>query len=123
MNTQISKNDVIYDTSHPSTHRNVVQWIYDIISRWFHYLFPKTVLRIASIYVVWIILHYVASHLYIYWCTPISITGILMSPFLVPAPHCEALRWMIYHGAIKIQGMWILLGGYVLHYIERMFTV
>jgi hypothetical protein len=81
----------------------------------------KSILNFAilnfGIYLTWIGLHYVASHLYIHWCVPATLTGLLMSPFLVPAPHCFGLRWLIYHGGNSIIVMWSFIGIWLLSYI------
>ena len=60
--------------------------------------------NIAGIYLVWIVLHFVAAHLYVYYCANSS------SPMLVSAPHCRAIRWTIYNGAQSIDTMWIVFG-------------
>jgi hypothetical protein len=70
----------------------------------------KSVKEICGIYILWIFLHYIASHLYIHFCAPLTIAGFLMSPFLTPTPHCQALRWTIYTGANAINSMWAVLG-------------
>ncbi len=66
------------------------------------------------IYLVWIVLHYIASHLYTRMCTHFSLIGFISSPFLVPAPHCQSLRWLIYKGGEQILAMWVFFGGYLL---------
>ena len=63
-----------------------------------------------GIYLVWIILHFFASHLYIKFCGPASFLGLVVSPFLTTTPHCQALRWIIYNGANTINNMWIIIG-------------
>jgi hypothetical protein len=123
MTSEFAEKDVMYETSHSSVQEPMYIIAYRTMMSWFHILLPNTVSRIMLIYLAWIIVHYIASHLYVYWCTPITLSGLFMSAILVPAPHCEGLRWILYHGAIRIQGMWILLGGYILHCIEKMFTV
>jgi len=76
-----------------------------------------TMLRISislyGIYFVWILLHYFASHLYIRFCVPGSLIGLIVSPFLTTTPHCQALRWVIYNGANMINNMWIIVGSWV----------
>jgi len=76
-----------------------------------------TMLRISislyGIYFVWILLHYFASHLYIRFCVPGSLMGLIVSPFLTTTPHCQALRWVIYNGANMINNMWIILGSWI----------
>ena len=66
--------------------------------------------KIAAIYLIWICIHYFASHLYIRWCTYGTILGFILSPFLVSSPHCQALRWCISQGANQIVIMWTTIG-------------
>ena len=56
---------------------------------------------------------------YVYWCVPATLTGFIMSAFLVPAPHCYALRWAIYNGGNSIIGMWSLLGAWLICKIKK----
>ena len=70
----------------------------------------KSFWRISGIYVIWIFLHYYASHLYVKYCTHYSILGFLLSPFIVSSPHCTGLRWCLIRGADTINTMWIVLG-------------
>jgi hypothetical protein len=48
---------------------------------------------------------------------PISISGFLLSPFMVSAPHCVAMRWVITEGSNIIITMWVTIGAYA---IQRM---
>jgi hypothetical protein len=68
------------------------------------------VFRSTSIYILWILLHYTAAHLYANWCAPVGWIGFISSPFLVASPQCKALRWIIYNGGNAIDFMWISLG-------------
>ena len=65
--------------------------------------------RASSMYLVWIVLHYMAGQLYSYYCAPSIFGGFFVSPFLVSAPHCKALRWALYNGGNVIDSMWIVL--------------
>ena len=56
-------------------------------------------------YAALIIVHYAGANLYSRMCTSQTLHGLFMSPFLVPAPHCEGLRWIVYHGAARINGI------------------
>ena len=47
--------------------------------------------------------------MYVTWCLPFTIAGFVLSPFLIPAPHCYGLRWIIYNGGNSIVSMWALL--------------
>jgi hypothetical protein len=64
----------------------------------------------SKVYVLWILLHYFASHLYVYYCVPKTIVGFIMSPFLIASPQCHSLRWIVYNGANIISNMWVILG-------------
>jgi len=67
-------------------------------------------IELCGIYIVWIVLHYISAHLYVSWCTPLTIIGFLLSPFIVPAPHCQAFRWVIVNGSNTITLMWCSFG-------------
>ena len=71
------------------------------------------IVELCGIYVVWIILHYICAHLYVSWCAPLTFGGFLLSPFVVPAPHCQAFRWVIANGSNSITTMWCTLGTWV----------
>ena len=64
----------------------------------------------SKVYVLWILLHYFASHLYVYYCVPKTVVGFIMSPFLIASPQCHSLRWIVYNGANIISNMWVILG-------------
>jgi hypothetical protein len=76
--------------------------------------FSKISFEIFGMYIFWILLHYICSHLYVYWCTYGTLIGLLLSPFTVPAPHCQALRWVILNGSNIINTMWITLSGWII---------
>lgn len=66
-----------------------------------------------SIYVLWIIIHYISSHLYVKFCTPNTFYGFLLSPFLTSTPYCKGLSWIIYNGNNNITTMWLSLGSWI----------
>ena len=66
--------------------------------------------NVSSLYLCWIMLHYVSAHLYIYYCVPSGIYGFLISPFLVAAPHCRAIRWILQSGGAMMDNMWLVFG-------------
>lgn len=74
----------------------------------------KYIWQVAGIYILWIFIHYISSHLYIYFCTPYSFLGFLTAPLLVASPHCSGLRWCIFHGAQTITSMWIVFGSWLI---------
>jgi len=79
--------------------------------------FVNTVVSVFGLYIAWIALHYASAHLYIYLCVPATVIGFVMSPFIAPSPHCQALRWAIYNGGNSIIAMWVLLGGWMMKFI------
>jgi hypothetical protein len=64
----------------------------------------------SSIYLFWMMLHYFSAQLYVYYCAPRGFYGFLISPFLVAAPHCRAIRWVIHNGGNMVDNMWLILG-------------
>jgi len=73
----------------------------------------KLIVKVCGIYLLWICLHYAASHLYIKLCVPNNVFGFLITPFLISTPHCQGLRWIVYNGANIINNMWLILGSWV----------
>lgn len=65
---------------------------------------------LAAHLLVWILLHYVAGHLYVYACTPLTLTGFIMSPFVVDTPHCKGMRWLLTEGASTMHMVWGFIG-------------
>jgi len=75
--------------------------------------------NIAGVYILWMIANYVAAHLYVSWCVPATFVGFIASPFLIPAPHCQALRWAIYTGGNSIMAMWGALGVWIMKKLNK----
>jgi hypothetical protein len=67
-------------------------------------------LELFGSYLFWVVLHYICAHLYARWCAPLTFGGFILSPFLTPAPHCQAFRWVINNGSNCITAMWLTLG-------------
>ena len=59
---------------------------------------------------VWTGVHYAAVHGYQHFCVPQSLWGAAMSPFLIPAPHCRGLSWLIDISSASVQGVWMSAG-------------
>ena len=64
----------------------------------------------SSVYLFWMMLHYFSAQLYVYYCAPRGFYGFFISPFLVAAPHCRAIRWIIHNGGNMVDNMWLILG-------------
>jgi hypothetical protein len=73
----------------------------------------KSLLTIYGIYLLWILLHYIASHLYIKFCVPLTFTGFLLSPIIMTSQYCISLRWVIYNAGNNINNMWIAIGTFI----------
>lgn len=74
---------------------------------------------ILGFYIMWILLHYGAAHLYPMYCMPLTMMGLLLSPFMTSAPHCIALRWLMTEGSNVIITMWAVLGAYAVQLMLR----
>ena len=89
--------------------------VYNIFYYVFRYMYTLGCLitKVVGIYMLWILLHYFGSHIYIRLCVPNSIYGFMISPFLTSTPHCQALRWGVYNGANIINYMWMEFGAWI----------
>jgi hypothetical protein len=74
----------------------------ETIKDWFY--------NIAGIFILWIILHFGAANLYARFCAEFTILGFIKSIFVAEAPHCVAMRWIIYNGGTVIHSMWVSIG-------------
>lgn len=70
--------------------------------------------RSVGVVVLWLSLHYVSSHVYTAYCTPVGVAGFVKSMFYSPTPVCHALRWTIYHGGNAATTMWTFVGTFLL---------
>ena len=95
-----------------SWYGNLLKGLYDITASIFMKLYS-----ILGYYIMWILLHYVAAHLYPMYCVPLTVMGFILSPFMASAPHCIAIRWLITEGSNVIVTMWVVLGTYA---VQRM---
>jgi len=73
----------------------------------------------TGIYFTWILTHYIASHLYVYYCTPLSFSGFIQSMLFMTSPHCQALRWMVYNGALNVEALYAVLGAYLISSLKK----
>ena len=98
----------------------IVERIYNIFSHIQNII--KVIFGVSGIYLVWICLHYFASHLYVKFCVPKTVMGFLLSPFMTSTPHCHGLRWVVYNAANMISNMWIVCGTWVCSTLLRINT-
>ena len=94
---------------------NHFKQVYEFIDNCRSFLYKTLlhIINISGIYLIWICLHFIASQLYIYYCVPKTLYGFIMSPLMIPAPHCQGLRWVVYNSANIITNMWVILGTWV----------
>lgn len=97
-----------------SWYGNLLKGLYDITASIFMKLYS-----ILGYYIMWILLHYVAAHLYPMYCVPLTVMGFILSPFMASAPHCIAIRWLITEGSNVIVTMWVVLGTYAVQLMLR----
>lgn len=65
-----------------------------------------------KIYLFWITVHYISSHLYPHLCADLSFYGFITSAVYVMTPHCRALAWLQSTSQMAIQNMWMVLGAW-----------
>ena len=71
------------------------------------------IVNVCGIYICWILLHAIVANLYPIYCAEFTLLGIIKSAFLAPAPHCQAMRWVITNGGNIITQMWIVIGTWI----------
>ena len=110
---EIIENEIIENELENIVHNSdfIVERIYNIFSHIQNII--KVIFGVSGIYLVWICLHYFASHLYVKFCVPKTVMGFLLSPFMTSTPHCHGLRWVVYNAANMISNMWIVCGTWV----------
>ena len=91
------------------------KFLYEFVGNFFKFLYKTIyfILKVCGVYLLWICLHYVASHLYVKFCVPCTLFGFIMSPFMTATPHCQGLRWIVYNAANMINNMWIIFGAWI----------
>ena len=79
-----------------------------------HFLTTKKLLleiwSFSKFYLFWILMHYISTNLYTYFCTPLSFVGFLASPFMAVSPHCKGLHWLFNVSVSTIGQMWMIFG-------------
>ena len=78
--------------------------------------------QIVFVYLALSITHYISSNLCPALCTPLTITGFIMAPFIVVTPHCQGLRWIIHYTGDQIRNTWVWVGSYLVYSISQYIT-
>ena len=85
------------------------------------YMIPSDLtIKVCLLYLTYVVIHYLTPYLYIQLCVPRTMLGFFLSPMMVPTPHCKAIRWMFTYTSTSIDGMWILLGTWLIGLIHAM---
>ena len=66
----------------------------------------------CNAYLLWILLHFVASHIYVRYCVGSNWYDIFLSVIYVSSPYCQGISWIIYTGSKQIVSMWMVFGTY-----------
>lgn len=114
--TKLSKGDEISSAVEQYNYKQVLfenSYYYFNLLIEFTFTTIKFIIRVSGIYLLWIVLHYVSSHLYVELCVPKTLIGFLISPFMISTPHCQGLRWVVYNAATVINNMWVLMGYWI----------
>jgi hypothetical protein len=75
------------------------------------------------IYIVYICVHTISANIYVYYCSPFTLYGLLFSPIIIISPHCKTMLWIMNHTSYNIQLMWVLIGTWILKNIISKFSV
>ena len=67
---------------------------------------PIAIKHMIIMYMLWYVLHILASHLYIKYCIPLTFHGMILAPFITTASHCVILRWTIMNGGTAPMVVW-----------------
>ena len=57
--------------------------------------FIESNLEFVYLFMIATFLHFIAANAYAKWCTPSTLFGFLISPFMSVTPVCNGLRWSI----------------------------
>ena len=75
--------------------------------------------EVTASYVAWIVAHHVSTRIYSYMCTPQSVGDVLVYPFMVSAPHCKGILWLVNASSDTITTMWVTAGTWVVANVFR----
>ena len=85
------------------------------------YMIPNTTtLKVCMLYLMYVVIHYLTPYIYIQLCVPRTMIGFFLSPMMVPTPHCKAIRWVFSYTSTSIDGMWIMLGAWLIGQIHAL---
>jgi len=82
---------------------------------------PIHVFNIIKFYLFWIVIHYITTHAYSNYCTPMSMLGFFTSPLLAISPVCRAVDWMRTISIYTIENMWYLFGIWISSHMTGLF--
>lgn len=69
-------------------------------------LILNPILRLISVYVIWILIHCASIYMYQYYCAYPSWEGLFHSLLLVNSPHCRTLMYLSQTGIFVMNSFW-----------------
>ena len=78
----------------------------------FNYFTFQFLYDVSGVFIIWIVIHYLAANLYSLLCAELTMIGFMKSIFVAQEPHCIAMRWIIYNGGNMINSMWLSIAAW-----------
>ncbi len=88
----------------------------------FNYISSELITN-TTIYIVYVCIHNASSNIYVHYCTPLTLRGLLFSPIIIISPHCKTILWVMNHTSYNIEFMWILFGTFIIKNIMSTFSI
>ncbi len=67
----------------------------------------------VGMYIMWIVLHYLAANLYNMHCAPSGVVGFAISPLMASTPYCSGLLWILQNSTVKFLAIWTIIGSWI----------
>ena len=77
----------------------------------------RLVLNSIKFYLLWALIHFVATNLYQHYCAGRSIMGFVASSLNTQMPHCKAMSWIQTISIKTLDSYWALLVTYVVGHV------
>lgn len=78
----------------------------------FNYFTFQFLYDVSGVFIIWIVIHYLAANLYSLLCAELTMFGFMKSIIVAQEPHCIAMRWIIYNGGNMINSMWLSIAAW-----------
>lgn len=84
--------------------------------------FIESNLEFVFLFTMATFLHFIAANAYAKWCTPSTLIGFLISPFMTVTPVCVGLRWSITIFGDYLSSFWTTLILWISANLVKMFV-